>query len=559
MTRRAKKWLIWLGIIIVIIIVISVSGRLPANSILVLELNDTLEEQKAGGVLAALFEAPPTVMHEVQDAILTAGDDDRIKGLVLKITSPGSGWAKLQELRGTIGVFRKSGKPTICYLNGDTPANHDYYLATACDQVWMVPTATLGITGLMVQSTFYRGTFEKLGIYPDMYGFYEYKTARDQYTEKKYTAANKEMVTSLMTSIYNQYVTDVVKSRKFEREKFEELVKKGPYLTSEAVSEKLIDKAAYWDEVQDYFKKKSGEWKPVALSRYSREVRNLGLDKIAVVHATGIILVGKSDYSPSAGFVMGSESVAADLRAARQDSSVKAIILRVDSPGGSAVASEIIRREVQLADKVKPVIVSMSDVAGSGGYWISMSGRKILADPSTLTASIGVVYGKLNVSGLYNLLGLSTDSVQTSENAGLNDTQHNFTPAQKEIVIKSMQSIYDNFTKGVAEGRKLKLEEVLKIAKGRVWTGEQAKGLGLIDEIGGFDRALALARSEAKLDALAKIQVVRYPEEKPWWAELLGKEDSQNVRSLALGAELRRIMNRTQAVETRMPVEIKIQ
>src|SRR5262249_2178387 len=155
----------------------------------------------------------------------------------------------------------------------------------------------------------------------------------DQYTEKKYTAANKEMVTSLMTSIYNQYVTDVAKSRKFEKAKFEELVKKGPYLSPKAVTEKLIDREAYWDEVQDYFKKKAGEWKPVYLSRYTREVHNLGLDKIAVVHATGLIIVGKSDYSPSAGFLMGSESVAADLRAARNDSSVKAIILRVDSPG----------------------------------------------------------------------------------------------------------------------------------------------------------------------------------------------------------------------------------
>ena len=255
---------------------------------------------------------------------------------------------------------------------------------------------------------------------------------------------------------------------------------------------------------------------------------------------------------------MGSESVAADLRAARQDSSVKAIILRVDSPGGSAVGSEIIRREVQLASKEKPLIVSMSDVAGSGGYWISMSGKRILADPSTLTASIGVVYGKMNISGLYSLLGLSTDSVQTSENAGINDTQHNFTPAQKEIVMKSMQSIYDNFTKGVAEGRNMKLEEVLKIAKGRVWTGGQAKALGLVDEIGGFDRALAIARSEAKLDASAKIQIVRYPEEKPWWAALLGKEDSQAVRSLALGAEIRRIMNQSRVVETRIPLELTI-
>ncbi len=558
MTRRRKKILIWLAVIVAIFIFISISGRLPAGSVLVLELSGDLEEQKGPGVLAELSGSSITVVHQLTDAMQFAKDDDRIRGLVLKISNPGSGWAKLQELRTAVVDFRKSGKPTLCYLNGDIPDNGDYYLATACEQVWLVPTATLGITGMRARAMFIRGTLEKLGIYPDFYGFHEYKTARDFYTEKKYTAANREMSESLIRSIYAQYTADIAASRKMDQEKADALVKKGPFLTHEALAEKLVDKAAYWDEVQNFFKEKNEAWRPVGLHRYAREITSWGLEKIAVVHATGAIIVGESAWTPAAGFIMGSDSVAADLRAARQDSSVKAIILRVDSPGGSAVGSEIIRREVQLAQKEKPVVVSMSDVAGSGGYWIAMSAGKILADPSTITASIGVVFGKMNISGLYDLLGLSTDSVATSENAYLWDEQRNFTPAQREIIYKSMQDIYSNFTKGVAEGRKMKLEEVEKIAKGRVWTGEQAKGLGLVDEVGGFDRALAVARKEANLAADAAVQIVRYPEEKPWWLGLFAKEDSQAILLRSIAEEIRRARSATDYVQARMPVEYKI-
>ncbi len=558
MTRGKKKLLIWLAIIVAVILLVSLSGMLPQGSVLVLEVNGELEEQKGPGVLAELSGSSITVVPQMADAIRFAKDDDRIRGLVLKISGPESGWAKLQELRGAVADFRKSGKPTICYLSSDIPDNGDYYLATACEQVWLVPTATLGITGMRAQALFIRGTLEKLGIFPDFYGFHEYKTARDFYTEKKYTAANREMSESLIRSIYAQFLADVAAARKMEKDKLDALVRKGPFLTSEALAEKLVDRAAYWDEVQTFFKEKNEEWRPVGLNRYSKEIVNLGGEKIAVVHATGAIVVGESTWTPATGFVMGSDSVAADLRSVRQDPAVKAVILRVDSPGGSAVASEIIRREVVLTKKEKPVIVSMSDVAGSGGYWISMSADRILADPSTITASIGVVFGKMNVSGFYNLLGLSTDSVATSDNAYLWNEQRSFSPEQRETIRKFMREIYTNFTQGVADGRKMKLEAVEKIAKGRVWTGEQAKGLGLVDEVGGFDAALAEARKAANLAADAKVEIVRYPAEKPWWQALLGKDDSQTILLRAVSEEIRRARSLSNSVQARMPVEYKI-
>jgi protease-4 len=237
---------------------------------------------------------------------------------------------------------------------------------------------------------------------------------------------------------------------------------------------------------------------------------------------------------------------------------VKAIILRVDSPGGSAVASEIIRREVVLARKKKPVIVSMSDVAGSGGYWIAMSADKIVAEPGTLTGSIGVVFGKMNISGLYNLLGLSTDHVATSENATLLWPQQNFTPAQREMVLKLMDDIYGNFKKGVAEGRKMKEEDVERIGRGRVWTGAQGKENGLVDELGGFDRALALAKQAAKIAPDKKVRLVRYPVEKTLFETLMERVGSQAAVTGAVARQLRRSNDAAEPVRARMPFDFVV-
>ncbi|MBI3663373.1 MAG: signal peptide peptidase SppA [Acidobacteria bacterium] len=558
MTRGAKKvWLFLAVLFVAVLIVSAVSGRLAKNSVLLVDLSGPIEEQKPQGIFAQLFGGKVTVLHDVTDAIDTARNDDKIAGLVVKITTPDAGWAKLQEIRSHLLAFRKSNKPSVCYLHSDLVMNRQYYLATACDQVWMVPTAPLGITGLMTQSLFLRGTLDKLRVYPDMYGIDEYKTARNQYTEKKYTPWHKEMAESLMRSAFDNYAKDASEARRLDRAAFEKALAEGPFVSKDAMDRKLVDKAAYWDEVQQYFRDKTKVWRPVELGRYLKEVGSIGLNKIAVVHATGIIVVGESDAGPD-GSIMGSESVSADLRRAREDKSIKAIILRVDSPGGSAVASEIIRREVQLARKQKPVVVSMSDVAASGGYWISMSANKIIADPGTLTGSIGVVFGKMNISGLYGLLGLSTDQLTTSENATFLSETQNFTPAQRATVQKFMRDIYDNFTQGVAEGRKMKVDEVDKIARGRVWTGAQGKGIGLVDEIGGFDRALKVALELAKLDPSQPVKIVRFPEEKTLWETLLSRDDSQTIRAGVVAERLRKWLHEQPSVQVRLPMEITI-
>jgi protease-4 len=559
MSRKAKAFFLLAALFVVgLALVISLSGRLPSDSVLIVELDGLIEDQRPSGLAAQLTGPWVTRLDHIVDAIDTAKSDDRIAGVVVRIAEPDLGWAKVEEIRAHLLDFRASQKPLVCYLAGETPTNREYLLATACSEVWMVPTAILGVSGVMSTSTFVRGTLDKLGIEPNIYGIAEYKTYRNQFTEKKYTPAHREAVESLVNSIHQRYAEAAASGRKLTREQFANLLREGPYLSVEAQEKKLVDRLAYWDEVEDYFRDRTGDWSPVELNRYIREISNTGADIIAVVRATGAIEMGESRFDSWDGFIMGADSVAEDLRCAREDDSVKAIILRVDSPGGSAVASEIIRREVQRARESKPVVVSMSDVAASGGYWISMSADRIVAEPTTVTGSIGVVFGKVNIAGLYALLGLTTDHYATSENATLMWEQQNFTPAQRELVLRMMQDTYQSFTRGVAEGRKLRPEQVEKIAKGRVWSGAQAKDHGLVDEFGGFDRALAAARELAKIDAGRKVRLVRYPEERTLFQELFSFGGSGARKGDSLRARFNRLARARSLLEAKLPFELSI-
>ncbi|MGB9336782.1 MAG: signal peptide peptidase SppA [Candidatus Acidiferrales bacterium] len=556
--RRALVILLVIVVVVILIIVASQPARVASNSVLVLDVSGEINEQRAMDIFSALGGEFIPVQHDFVDALDTAKSDPHIDALVVKIGPLATGWGKLEEIRSHILAFRTSGKPSICYLGGDGIGNLEYYVASACDKIWLVPTAPVSIHGMMAEALFLRGTLDKLKIYPDYYHIAEYKTASNQLTEKKFTPAHREEVDSLLHGIYNQYLTETSQARNMDRAAFEKLVEQGPLSADDALNGKLVDRLAYWDQVQDFVREKTKDWNPVKLGRYRSQIKNDGGTKIAVVHATGLIVSGESGNAPGGGAIMGSESVAADLRKAREDSSIKAIVLRVDSGGGSAVASEVIRREVVLAKGAKPVVVSMSDVAASGGYWIAMSANKIVADPNTITASIGVLGGKLNVSGLFSMLGLSTDSVATSENATIFSAQQNFTPAQQKLFQKSLQDVYSNFTKGVAEGRHMTVEAVDKIGKGRVWTGAQGKELGLVDELGDLDRAVEVARQLAGVPADRRVRIVRFPEEKTFlqmWLERQ-KEDSAQLSSIQAAVE--RLTGAYDTPQARLPFELQI-
>lgn len=531
---------------------------ISSHSVLVLDLNGSIEEQRATDLSSVFFGSPTRVLHEINDAIDSARTDPRIEGLVVRIGPLETGWAKLEEIHSHLLAFHASGKPTICYLGYDGEANAEYYVATGCDQIWLTPSNPLDVRGMMAEATFLRGTLDKLKIVPDFYHIAEFKTATNQYTEKKFTPAHREEVESLLTSIYGRYLTEVSSARHIDRAHFADLVQKGPFLPQDAMQDKLVDRLAYWDEVQDFFRQKTGEWNPVGFAQYRQGLNDGSGPRIAIIYASGEIVSGASQITPGGTVVMGGDSVAAEIREARTDSSIRAIVLRVDSPGGSAVASEVIRREVELARKKKPVVVSMSDVAASGGYWISMSADKIIADPGTITASIGVLSGKMNISGLYKLLGLSSDYVATSDNATLYSSQQDFTPAQQLIVQKMLHDIYTSFTQGVAQGRGLPIATVQQIAKGRVWSGEQAKGLGLVDDLGDTDRAVTVAKELAHIPVNRSVEIVRLPKEKTLFDLFLERTQGQIVTSENEYSSIQSLVHRVSSMVQAEPVRAQM-
>ena len=556
--RRAMVILVLVLVVVLAIWAMSSAPRIPAHSVLVLDISGEIEEQRAADVLSALDGKTP-VLHDYVDAIDAARSDPKVTGLVVKIGPLETGWGKLQEIRSHLMEFRASRKPSICYLGGDGTGNPEYYLATGCKEVWIVPTAPLLVRGMMAQATFLRGTLDKLKVVPDYYHIAEYKTATNELTEKKFTPAHREEVDSLLHGIYHQYLTDVSSARSLARADFETLVTQGPFSSDEAVKNHLVDRAAYWDQLQQDFKDRDNGWNPVELGRYRQHLgEGVGMVRIAVIRASGLIVSGDSGNAPNGSFIMGGDSLAAELRHARQDSSIKAIVLRIDSGGGSQVASEVIRREVELASKSKTLVVSMSDVAASGGYWIATPAARIVADPNTITGSIGVLIGKMNVSGLYAMLGMSTDSVATSDNASLFSAQQSFTTAQRQWIEKTMQEVYSTFIHGVAADRHMTVEQVDRIGKGRVWTGTQAKDIGLVDELGGLDRAIAVARDLAHISANQSVHIINLPEEKSFFQLLLEKQVGGSTQAATVEAILRGVGVTNEPVQVRIPFDLKI-
>jgi len=563
MTWAKRRAIIISVVVVLFLLILSAALWRPAKmplskSVLVMDAEGEIREQRPLSVLGAFSGSSTPVLRDYVEAIDAARNDSRITGLVVRIGPLDTGWAKLEEIRTHLLAFRRSGKPEICYLGYDGIENPEYYLASACDKIWLVPTAPLSIRGMMAEATFYRGALDKLKVVPEYYHIAEYKTAGNEFTEKKFTPAHREEVDSLLHSIYQQYLTETASARHMDRARFEQLVTEGPFLTSEAVKDGLVDRLAYWDQVEDYFDDRPGGWNEISLNRYRATMPRASGAHIAVVHVTGLIASGDSGNSPMEGEVSGGDSVASSLRDARNDSDVRAIVLRVDSGGGSVVASEVIRREVELANEAKPVVVSMSDTAASGGYWISASASRIVADPNTITGSIGVLVGKFNLAGLYNMLGISSDSVTTSDNATLFSEEQNFSVAQRAYIEKSLQDTYREFTKGVASGRKLPVESVDKIAKGRVWSGAQAKELGLVDELGGLDRAVEVAKNLAHIPASQSVQMVQYPEEKSVFQLLLEHQWDDSSRALPIREQLKKIIAVMEPVQARVPFDLRI-
>ena len=509
------------GVVTAISLLIS-RERLPESIILEVDFEREYVEYVPQQSFLSLLREQAVTLRDILDALQVAGKDSRVKGLVARIGNPGMGLAEIQELRDAIIAFRATGRTAIGYAEtfGEFgPGNGAYYLASAFDQIFLQPSGDLGLTGLMAQASFFSGTLEKVGVRPRMERRHEYKNALNIFTESKFTPAHREAVTRIIESQFSQIVRGIAGGRQKTREEIRALVDRGPFLASQALEEGLIDGLAYRDEVYEIAQGNAGhDVEPIGLLAFLRQAGFSNDDgpTIALIYGVGGVQRGRNGYSPAlAGQTMGSDSVSAAFRAAVRDDDVRAILFRVDSPGGSYVASDTIWRETVRARQAgKPVVVSMGNVAGSGGYFVAAAADKIVAQPGTITGSIGVIGGKIVTKKLMERIGVTTDEVHTSKNAAMWTNARDYTPEEWTIISSWLDHVYEDFTQKVAEGRGLTVEQVHSIAKGRVWTGEDAKGIGLVDELGGFPVAINLAKEAAEIGEDEPIRLKLFPPRK---------------------------------------------
>ncbi|MGB7149536.1 MAG: signal peptide peptidase SppA [Terriglobales bacterium] len=545
-----------IGLAIVVVAVIGVKGKVPSKTILEANFEHSFLEDAPDTPTAQLMMTHKQTLRDVVDAIDRGAGDDRVVGMIAKIGAASMGMAQTQELRDAVLRFRAHKKFAVAYSEtfGEFgPGNGAYYLATAFDHIYLQPSGDVGLTGIIMQSPFIKGTLSKLGMTFHGDHRYEYKAALNFYTESNYTGPHKEEMTAIMNSWFNQMKDGICQARQIAPEKFQALVDAGPYLGKEAVAAKLVDAVAYRDEVYGDVKSKAGEGAELLyLDRYlSRAGRPHDHGKtIALVFGVGGVTRGKSDYDPVQGNQnMGSDTVAGAIRAAVEDKDVKAILFRVDSPGGSYVASDTIWREVVRARQAgKPVIVSMGNLAGSGGYFVAMAADKIVAEPGTITASIGVLGGKMLTSGLWDKVGLSWDEVHQGENATMFTGTEDYTPAEWARFQAWLDRVYLDFTSKVADGRKLSKDKVLEIAKGRIWSGQDAKNLGLVDDLGGYDTALKLAKRAAGIPADEEVRIVVYPRPKGFLESVMDWRSPDNSEKEAVAQTLAHILELVQPV-----------
>jgi len=497
--------------------------EITQKSVLEVDLGGTIAELPSSSSLARLLDKDSVSMVEMGRAFQAAAKDPQITSVFLSVHPLGMPWAQVEELRDFLQEFKKSGKQVIAFLQLDMAEEKELYLASLSDEIYLNPDAGLLINGLVAEVEFYKRTMDKLKVEPQFLQFKEFKSA-ESYTREKMTPEFRSMLESVLSDIQGRFIQTVARDRHIEVQRLEELIQIGMAPASLALKERLVTALGYEDEIQaKLLPEKNKEYRSVGIGKYVKAVRDRqkkAKHKIALIGGLGPITSGAgTDLWEN---VMGGETMASRLREIRKDKEVKGVLFRVDSPGGSAVGSDKVWREVRLLEtEGKPVVVSMSGVAGSGGYYIAMGARKIVAQPSTITGSIGVIFGKFNVRGLYEQwLGITTDQIKLAENADIFSPLHSLSTEQKQQIQSWMEEIYHTFVKKAADGRGMKFEELEAKAHGRIYTGSQAKNLKLIDEVGGFNTALALLKKELKVPEAEEVELVLYPKPKSVWQSL---------------------------------------
>ena len=535
-----------LGLVVLTMTVVKyvrTAAPLPQSIVLTADLTGGLADKPDPDAMSRLLFDEKSTLRDFVDAVDRAADDPRVKSLYIELGDDTLGLAKTQQVRDTIARFRAKGKFAVAFADtfGEGgPGTRPYYLATACNEIWLQPMGEVGLTGLRSETPFLKGLLDKLGIAADFEHREEFKTAMNSLTETQMTGPQREEIEGILTSIWGQISGDIAKARKLSPDRVTALADRAPFLADEAQPLGLVDRIGYRDQALADARAHAGAG--ARLMSFAKYLKAAGRphasgSQIALIYGTGLIsrgdsttgLLGEGDqFTPGA--------VGRAFTSAARNKDVRAIVFRIDSPGGSATASETIWRDVEQARRAgKPVIVSMGDVAGSGGYYVAAPADKIVAEPATLTGSIGVLAGKLVLGGLMQKLGVATDSAQRGANSGMFSTVDDFTPAERQRLEAELDDTYAGFKNHVAAGRHLSADAVEAVAKGRVWSGQDAKDKGLVDALGGYETAYDLARQAAQLPSDAPIDVVVYPRQRGLTASLLARlrgDDSDETSAL---------------------------
>jgi len=549
-------WKFLLGVLVGVVVAVVVAfvlvfavGRLFENrapsvasdSVLVLELNGDIPEAAPVDIPIPFIQAqsPPTV-RDMWTSLRQAATDNRIKAIVLQPRGLVTGWGKLEEFRQEISDFKKSGKPVYAFLQ--SPGSREYYLATAADKIFLSPDDSLDVKGFLLEELYFKDTLDKIGVQVQVDHIGRYKDAGDIFTKTGMSPETREVLNQVLDQIYGNFCTVIGQARHKSADDIKALIDNGPFLASQAKGSGLIDELGYEDEVYSDLKKKTGvkDLKKIALRTYFRAAPGHG-DHIALLVGEGDIVSG----NPSNGF--GSQAMIASgrfarlVREVRNDSSVKGVILRVNSPGGDAVASDEILHELKLLSRAKPLVVSMSDVAASGGYFMSMTGDPVIAYPDTITGSIGVLYVRPNIGGLYGKLGIHEDTLTRGKMADIDSETIPLSDAAKQKLHESIETTYKAFVTKVAAARKKSYDQIDPLAQGRVWMGAQAHNNGLVDELGGLDEAVSLIRQKAHLPPNGATNLILYPPRRSLF-EILTQSSPEAIESAAAEDKLRSVL-----------------
>ena len=523
---------------ILVFALVRLADRTPTiadNSVLMLRLEGDVPEKAPVDIPLPMFDSDSKLtVRDVWSILKRASSDSRIKAVVIAPRGLTVGWAKAEQLRESLESFKKSGKPVYALLR--SPGTREYMLATVADRIYTSPEDRVDVKGLRLETMYFANTLNKLGVNMEVVHAGKYKDAYDVFTRTSMSPETREVLNGILDEFYANMTNTIAKSRKKSPEEVKALIDKGPFVPADALAAGLVDVLGYEDQLMGDLKtrlKASGDLRRLDPKIYAKAAPTTmdGRTKVALVVAEGAILQGSKEQFGNENIVSG--AFAKLLRTVKSDSTIKGVIVRVDSPGGDATASDDILHEMKELSRAKPLVISMSDYAASGGYYMSATGDPIVAYPTTLTGSIGVITAKPNLHGLYDKLGITKDILTRGRFAALDSDYTKMSDAERAKMNETAESIYQGFMQRVAVARKKTKEQVSAIAEGRVWLGDQAKDRGLVDQLGGIDAAIELVRQKAKIGASEPIALVPYPSRRSLFELLMSSRSDESAMAEA--------------------------